>query len=147
MTQVQATKLMTDQEVCLYATDFRRAILGDAPSDRMCAAISAPMCSALGVLEVPVELVKSDFGAFNHVFLDLLDGRLLDPTADQFNWLNVCAFPAIYVGPPSSHSPTSKTIRRAALGQPFVRVQAAAAKFLRDRSGRDGQVDPENVAA
>lgn len=101
MTQVQAPKLMTDHEVYLYATDFRRAILGDAPSDRMCAAISSPLCSALGVLDVPVELVKSDFGAFNHVFLDLLDGRFLDPTADQFNWLNVTAFPAIYVGPPT----------------------------------------------
>jgi hypothetical protein len=101
MTQEQTTSLMTDQEVYLYATDFRRAILGDAPSDRMCVAISAPLCSALRVLEVPVELVQSDFGPFNHVFLDLLDGQFLDPTADQFNWLNVGAFPAIYVGPPT----------------------------------------------
>ena len=93
---------MTDQELTSYATKFRSAILRAGPSAWMCAAISAPLCAALAALDVPSRLLESDLGDCNHVFLQLTDGRVLDPTADQFNWCSHAPLPPVYLGWPET---------------------------------------------
>jgi hypothetical protein len=64
----------------------------------MCAAISGPLCAALATMGVSSRLMESDLGECNHVFLQLQDGRVLDPTADQFNWCSARHLPGVYLG-------------------------------------------------
>ena len=64
----------------------------------MCAAISGPLWAALSVMGLSTRLMESDLGECNHVFIELNDGRVLDPTADQFNWCSSYQFPEVYVG-------------------------------------------------
>ena len=91
---------MTDQELTSYATEFRRAIIGGSSSAWWCAAISAPLSAALDVMGVPTTLAESDLGHCNHIFILLQDGRVLDPTADQFNWCSREELTGVYLGPP-----------------------------------------------
>ena len=93
---------MTDIELIEYASEFRRAVIGDAPCAWWCAAISAPLCAALCVIGASVQIVENDLGECNHVFLRLSDGRILDPTADQFNLFNRVVLPGVYLGKPSA---------------------------------------------
>lgn len=85
--------------VLAFATDFREAVLGGAPSAGMCAAISGPLRAALQSLGVPCQLMESDLGEINHVFLQMADGAVLDATADQFNWCSRQPLPGVYLGP------------------------------------------------
>jgi hypothetical protein len=89
---------VTDHDILQFAKDFRAAILGDGDSAWMCAAISGPLCAALNVQGVYCHLVESDLGECNHVFIQLDDGRVLDPTADQFNWCSRVPLPGVYLG-------------------------------------------------
>lgn len=76
---------MTDAELIEVATDFRAGLLGGRPSTDMCFAVSAPLQGLLSALYgVETVLEEVDFGDTNHVWLRLADGRILDPTADQF---------------------------------------------------------------
>ena len=75
---------MSDRKLLAVAKSFRKGILGKGSSCLMCMAVSLPLqgwLSALGV-ETNLELVNLDW--CNHAFLRLPDGRVLDPTADQF---------------------------------------------------------------
>jgi hypothetical protein len=50
------------------------------------------------VMGVETELVEADFGWTNHCWLALPDGRILDPTADQFVG-HGATLPPVYLGP------------------------------------------------
>ncbi|MBV7542230.1 hypothetical protein KW835_14115 [Acidovorax sp. sic0104] len=50
-------------------------------------------------LGVEAVLVESDLDECNHIFLKLLDGEILDPTADQFNEGSRVQLPEVYLGP------------------------------------------------
>ena len=90
---------MDDNELIEFATEFRAGILGDRQSDWMCAAISWPLSTLLGMSGVKCETVESDLGECNHVWIKLADGRALDPTADQFNkWFPHKNYPPVYLG-------------------------------------------------
>jgi len=89
---------MTDAELLQYASEFRFAVIGDETSSRMCAAISDPLCAALAVQGVPAQVMENVLEDCNHVFLQLPDGRVLDPTADQFNRGSSGPLPAVYLG-------------------------------------------------
>jgi hypothetical protein len=81
---------MTDKQILATARAMRRGILGKKSSVDMCMVVSAPLqgyLSAVYGLETELEEVWFDEtpqGTTNHVFLRLTDGRILDPTADQF---------------------------------------------------------------
>lgn len=81
-----------------YATEFREAVLLGSSSARMCVALAAPLAAAFGVLGLRAQLHESDLGHCNHVFIRLEDGRVLDPTADQFNDNSAEALPGVYLG-------------------------------------------------
>ena len=59
----------------------------------MCYAICGPLHTLLGMHGVEADLMGSDLGLVNHVWL-LPDGRVLDPILDQFD----SAAPAVYLG-------------------------------------------------
>lgn len=91
---------MTDN-IRAYAEEFREVVLQGASSERMCIALSAPLHAALQVLGVPSRLMETSFGEFSHVFISLDDGRVLDPTADQFNGCSNEKLPGVYLGVPA----------------------------------------------
>lgn len=111
---------MTDSELLHYAAEFRFAVIGDGASSRMCAAISDPLCAALAVLGVPAQVMETVLEDCNHVFLQLPDGRVLDPTADQFNSAGSPPLPAVYLGDVTRNH-TNATVRpEAAVWAPLL---------------------------
>lgn len=88
-------------ELLAYAREFREAVLQGCSSERMCAALSAPLHAVLLARGSASELVVSDLGECEHVFLRLPDGLVLDPTADQFNPFSREKHPGVYFGAPA----------------------------------------------
>ncbi len=80
---------MTDKELVRYTRDFRKGLIGNSSSWLMCMAVCAPLRTLLEMAGVPVRLTECEVELKNgdllgHYFLTLPDGRILDPTADQF---------------------------------------------------------------
>lgn len=97
---------MTDDELISACRDFRAGLLGEGASGLgMCAAVCWPLSSFLrACCGVDVECVETDLQnhpgspCYEHVWMRLPDGRVLDPTFDQF-----CSEEPvdIYLGPPT----------------------------------------------
>lgn len=94
---------MNDKELIEFASEFREGILDGGPSDMMCAAVCWPLAGLLSVSGVPCRAIESDLGDLNHVWLLLEDGRALDPTIDQFNYLFDEKWPEVYLGQPTKY--------------------------------------------
>lgn len=88
---------MTDEELIATCKDFREGLLDGGSSYAMCAVVSYPLEGYLSFLGVGVRAEKVTFAnhptCAGHVFLRLDDGRILDPTADQFG------LEPVYLGP------------------------------------------------
>ena len=80
------------------ASQFRRGLLGNRPSTQQCFTVCAPLQSFLSLHGIECELVEGDFGHTNHFWLKLKDGRILDPTADQFRKPDGGKMPRVYIG-------------------------------------------------
>ena len=96
---------MTDDELRQIAWDFRVGMIGDtASSEGCCFIISEPLVWLLRSYGLSCELAGCDFPeaseteAANHFWIALPDGRVLDPTFDQF-----CSEEqvAVYLGAPT----------------------------------------------
>jgi hypothetical protein len=94
---------MTDSELIECATEFRSGLLDGKPSNMMCAMVCWPLAGLLGMYGVECETVERDLGEMNHVWIKLADGRALDPTLDQFNYLFNESWPAVYLGEPTKY--------------------------------------------
>ncbi len=90
---------MRDKKLAKICKAFRDGLLEKASSRLMCAVVCRPLAGFLSCvgIETEVEFLEFDWG--NHMFLRLPDGRVLDPTADQFRDLNL---PPVYIGKPLS---------------------------------------------
>ncbi len=88
-------------ELLSYAREFRDAVLQGASSERMCVALSAPLHAAFRALNIPSQIVVSDLGECEHIFLQIAEVLVLDPTADQFNWCSRPKLPGVYMGAPA----------------------------------------------
>ena len=90
---------MTDKQLIKFTTNFRHGLIGKQPSTSKCFMVSAPLQSILELSGVKTELVEMDFFigdyVFNHVFLKLPNGQILDATADQFPEAKL---PKVYLG-------------------------------------------------
>ena len=102
---------MTDAELIGFCRDFRHGVLGqNAAGDGACAIICWPLASLLRISGVDAICRDGEFNEdsaapfANHVWLELPDGRVLDPTFDQF-----CSEEPvdIYLGPPTEFHPSS----------------------------------------
>jgi len=97
---------MTDKELIKVVTGFRRGILGRRKSTKMCYAICWPLQGYLHITgfktkltEGTIKLIGHNKGVIiNHFWLTLKDGRILDPTADQFNGMGHDDMPKVYLG-------------------------------------------------
>lgn len=94
---------MTDDELIAFVTEFRDGILDGRPSNWMCAAICMPLAPLLKMHGIITEIVESDLGHCNHVWLRMpRTGWALDPTGDQFaNLMPGRELPPVYFGPPT----------------------------------------------
>lgn len=99
---------MTDAELINAAKGFRDEIIGQT-SDGFCHMVCAPLAGFLAyqgvdAAEMETEQVN-DCKWFSHCWIQLPDGRALDPTADQFPDM-----PEIYLGEPLEiHIPKEPT--------------------------------------
>lgn len=87
---------MRDKELIRFVRQFRKGILGNQSANDMCYAICAPLQTILSIMGLETTLITVEFETTNHVFLMLQDGRIIDPTADQFSTWNL---PTVYLGP------------------------------------------------
>ena len=62
----------------------------------MCFAVCAPLQSYLGKLGLSTELIKGEVNGNEHYWLQFPDGRIIDPTADQF--FTERMMPKVYIG-------------------------------------------------
>lgn len=93
---------MTDAELIEFASEFRDGILDGTPSAMACAMVCEPLVTLLNMSGVQCSIAKTDairtsYGSCNHVWIALADGRVLDPTADQFNDEGL-DLPPVYLG-------------------------------------------------
>lgn len=84
---------MTAKALRYFVTEFRKGILDGGPSMLMCYVVCWPLQALLSVEGVETDLVKGTVGDQEHYWLKLPDGRIIDPTADQFPNL-----PSVYIG-------------------------------------------------
>lgn len=98
---------MTRRQLEKFVRSFRHGILGGKrDATHMCAAICwplSPLLQAEGVKNSVREgLVKfgRGLGECNHFWIELEDGTVVDPTADQFNRVMGIKLPAVYIGTP-----------------------------------------------
>lgn len=90
---------MTDKQLVKFCSAFRSGLIGTKPSHSMCFAMCWPMVGLLNTIGVECELNAPKNGQPGHHWIDLPDGRILDPTADQFiNPLSGNRMPKIYLG-------------------------------------------------
>lgn len=94
---------MTDAQLVEFAREFRIGILDGGKPDFMCAAICFPLVTLLNMSGVSAQLretksVITRRGETNHIWIELADGRVLDPTADQFNGPGWRRMPDVYLG-------------------------------------------------
>lgn len=97
---------MTDAELIAECLAFRSGILAGRKSGGMCAVVCLALGGYLsGIVGIKVDIIQgvTDIDAVewcNHVWLRMPDGRVLDPTMDQFNEAMGEHFPAVYLGKP-----------------------------------------------
>ena len=99
---------LTDREILRIAGNFRSGMLDNASSRMTCFMVCAPLLPLLEygghfhgrLLE---STVTCGAAACNHIFIGLDDGRVLDPTADQFNDVLGTKMPKVYLGEPIAH--------------------------------------------
>lgn len=86
---------------------FRNGILGRRSSYRMCDAVCWPLQAWLSfALKVQTDLRHGDMpmnggndGTMEHWWLELPDGRIIDPTADQLQMFGHPKMPKVFIGP------------------------------------------------
>jgi hypothetical protein len=96
---------MSDRELISLAWNVRDDAIGDDASFNRCYRVWGDLFLFLerdGVAAVQVEAELYD--GFMHAWIILEDGRVLDPTADQFN-NDVEKYPGVYLGPPLKFHP------------------------------------------
>ena len=89
---------MDDTELIKFAEEFRDGLLGGRSSHLMCHVVSYPLSGLLNASGVECEIAVGDIGFCNHVWIKLADGRILDPTIDQFSQYDWCPPGKIYLG-------------------------------------------------
>lgn len=95
---------MTDKKLLRITKSFRHGLLGRKDSDFQCFVVSAPLEAFLRHEykfdtklisgEVRVQSKPGRFMPLEHFWLELPDGRILDPTHDQFGYDE-----KVYLGP------------------------------------------------
>jgi len=81
---------MTDKELIRTCKLFTKGILDGKPTTDMCYVVCSPLVAYLSCCGVESTLTEGELqGKYHHFWITLKDGRIIDPTADQFGLLNI----------------------------------------------------------
>jgi hypothetical protein len=131
-----------DDALKKIAVGFREGILDGRPSAGFCLMICLPLWAFIRAHIKGSRLVEKDFyfqGEYgdpkttNHFYIELPDGRILDPTADQFQRASG-KFPKVYLGP----MPVEYTSWTEA-GELSRKAKVLAKKHGKRKGGSDGE--------
>ena len=93
---------MSDKELLKITSSFTKGVMGTREPTGMCFMVCSSLQGYLSICDLDVDLVEGEIkvgkDVYNHFWLRLPDGRILDPTASQFNVLNGVEMPKIYLG-------------------------------------------------
>lgn len=95
--------IVTDRELLRVARAARECITLGARSSGYCAVVCVPLAAFLTRHGCPADDVHGGVGEWQHTWIALRDGRILDPTADQFNRAGEPRMPSVYLGPRPAH--------------------------------------------
>ena len=92
---------MNESEIRRYAASFRRGLLGRSSGRKECYKVCAPLQSLLSIDGVETFLIEGEvcYHRFwiGHYWLRFKNGRILDPTAEQFR-TKYRKMPQVYIG-------------------------------------------------
>ena len=92
---------ITDKKLIKIVKQFRRGMLGRKCGSKYCYMVCWPLQAYLGLLDFHTDLVEGDVCYYRywigHFWLRMDDGRIIDPTADQFS-TDRRPMPEIYIG-------------------------------------------------
>lgn len=94
---------MTDKQLIKFVSQFRKGILGRRGPQRMCDAVCMPLVPYMGLMGIDANLIAGEIkddvnGWWGHYWIELSDGRIIDPTASQFKTPTGEDMPEIYLG-------------------------------------------------
>ena len=86
---------MDSDALLSFVEDFRSGILRERPSYMQCFKVCWPLQALLDINGVKTVMMEGIYkaGDRNHIWLECVDGTVIDPTADQFGG------PTVYIGP------------------------------------------------
>lgn len=77
---------------------FRQGFLGEEPSAKKCFTLSSALAGYLHFAGIECTMVKGQIKEYEHFWINLSDGRIVDATADQFQKPNGETMPKVYIG-------------------------------------------------
>lgn len=86
------------KRIVRIATNFREGFLGKRPSNAMCFALCCTLVGYLRFCGYKCDVDKGTIGDWNHYWIRLPGGTILDPTADQFKQPDGQSMPVVYYG-------------------------------------------------
>jgi len=82
-------KPLLDKEIIRIVKEFVKGLLGNKPTVDKCYMVCSPLSAYLSFLEIENTLTEGEVNEYHHFWITLSDGRIIDPTADQFGLLNI----------------------------------------------------------
>jgi hypothetical protein len=79
-------------------TEFRKGILDGSEPHRKCFMVCTPLVSYLNLCQIHCKLVRGSVGDHEHVWLELPEGEIIDPTASQFKTPEGTEMPEVFIG-------------------------------------------------
>lgn len=92
-----------DRDLLRLARAAREQITLGGRSNGYCAVVCVPLATYLTRRGLPAVDVHGAVGDWQHTWIELGDGRILDPTADQFNRASARRMPPVYLGARPAH--------------------------------------------
>lgn len=102
-TRDESGPIYTDHDLLRIARAARERITLGGKSSGYCAVVCVPLATYLAWRGMAAVDVHGAVGEWQHAWIALGDGRILDPTADQFNRPGASRMPPIYLGPIPAH--------------------------------------------
>jgi hypothetical protein len=80
---------MTDREIIKIVKEFTKGVLGKRGTTDMCYAVCLPLQAYLAFGGIECSLTEGEVNEYHHFWITMKDGRIIDPTADQFGFENI----------------------------------------------------------
>lgn len=80
---------MKDAEIIKAVKGFVKGLLDGKSTVDMCYMVCSPLSAFLNGCGVENTLTEGEVNGYHHFWITLSDGRVIDPTADQFGLLNI----------------------------------------------------------